>query len=125
MSVEKVLVVDDSPAHLEMLKNVVSDAGCKVIVASSGKEAVELTKAEKPDLVFMDIVMDDMDGYGACREIISDEETKDIPVVFVSSKRQRADRLWAEKMGARGLISKPFDNSEILEVIKQYQHQVL
>ena len=64
--------------------------------------------------------MDDMDGYGACREIISDEETKDIPVVFVSSKHQRADRLWAEKMGARGLISKPFDNSEILNVIKQY-----
>jgi twitching motility two-component system response regulator PilH len=120
MAVNKVLVVDDSPAHLELLKNVVSGAGCRVLVASSGKEAVELTKAEKPDLVLMDIVMDDMDGYGACREIIADSDTKDIPVVFVSSKKQRADCLWAEKQGARGLISKPFKDEEILETLNKF-----
>ncbi len=120
MAVNKVLVVDDSPAHLEILKNVVSSAGCSVIVAASGKEAVALTKSEKPDLVLMDIVMDDMDGYGACREIIADSETKDIPVVFVTSKKQRADRLWAEKQGAKGLISKPFEDEEILETIRKY-----
>lgn len=120
MAVNKVLVVDDSPAHLENLKNVVSDAGCRVIVATSGKEAVERTKADKPDLVLMDIVMDDMDGYGACREIMADPETKDIPVVFVSTKKSRADKLWAEKQGARDLISKPFKDEDILAVLKKF-----
>lgn len=120
MSVNKVLVVDDSPAQLENLKNIVSNAGCNVVVATSGKEAIELSKSEKPDLILMDIVMDDMDGYGACRVISADPDTKDIPVVFVSTKNQRADRLWAEKMGARGLISKPFEDEEIFEVLKKY-----
>jgi len=120
MSVNKVLVVDDSPAQLENLKNIVSNAGCNVVVATSGKEAIELSKSEKPDLILMDIVMDDMDGYGACRVISADPDTKDIPVVFVSTKNQRADRLWAEKMGARGLISKPFEDNEILEVLNKY-----
>jgi len=120
MAVNKVLVVDDSPAHLENLKNVVSGAGCRVIVATSGKEAIEFSKAEKPDLVLMDIVMDDMDGYGACREIMADPDTKNIPVVFVSTKKNRADKLWAEKQGARDLISKPFKDEEILEVLKKF-----
>lgn len=120
MSVNTVLVVDDTPAHLENLKNIVSGAGCRVIIAASGKEAIALTKEEKPDLVLMDIVMDDLDGYGACREIIADNDTKDIPVVFVSTKNQRVDRLWAEKQGARGLISKPYKDQEIIDVIERY-----
>ena len=120
MSVNTVLVVDDTPAHLENLKSVVSGAGCRVIVAETGVEAVALTKEEKPDLVLMDIVMDDLDGYGACREIIADSETKDIPVVFVSTKNQRVDRLWAEKQGARGLISKPYKDQEIIDVLERY-----
>lgn len=120
MSVNTVLVVDDSPAHLENLKNIVSRAGCRVIQASSGTQAVALTKQEKPDLVLMDIVMDDLDGYGACREIMSNADTKDTPVVFVSTKKNRADKIWAEKQGARGLISKPYKDEEILDVIKKY-----
>jgi twitching motility two-component system response regulator PilH len=120
MSVNKVLVVDDSPAHLENLKNVVSSAGCRVIVASSGNEAIKLSKSEKPDLILMDIVMDDLDGYGACREIMADPETTDIPVVFVTTKKNRADKLWAEKQGARGLIVKPFTDEEILQVLKKF-----
>lgn len=120
MAVNKVLVVDDSPAHLQNLKNVVSAAGCRVIVAKSGNEAIALTREEKPDLVLMDIVMDDLDGYGACREIIADPETRDIPIVFVSTKNNRADRIWAEKQGARGLINKPFKDEEILEVLNRY-----
>jgi len=118
--VNKVLVVDDSPAHLENLKNIVSKAGCHVIQASSGTEAVALTKQEKPDLVLMDIVMDDLDGYGACREIMNDMETRDTPVVFVSTKNNRADKLWAQKQGARGLICKPYKDAEIFKILKKY-----
>jgi twitching motility two-component system response regulator PilH len=116
----KVLVVDDTAAHLQQMKEIVSEAGYQVITATSGKEAVEKAKAEKPSMVFLDIVMDDLDGYGACREITRDEETANIPVVFVSTKSNRADRLWAEKQGAKALLSKPINSDEIVENLKRY-----
>lgn len=117
---KKILVVDDTAAHLQQLQEIVSRAGYQVITASSGKDAVARAKADKPDMVFLDIVMDDLDGYGACREIVRAEETAEIPVVFVSTKSQRADRLWAEKQGAKGLISKPIDEDEILKHLQMY-----
>ena len=116
----KILVVDDTAAHLQMMKEIVSEAGYQVITATSGKEAVEKTKSEKPDMVFLDIVMDDLDGYGACREITGDADTKDIPVVFVSTKSNRADRIWAEKQGAKALLNKPINSDEIVENLKLY-----
>jgi twitching motility two-component system response regulator PilH len=118
--VKKILVVDDIAAHLQQLNEIVSGAGYQVITATSGKEAVEKAKSERPDLVLLDIVMDDLDGYGACREIVKADETKGTPVVFVSTKNQRADKLWAEKQGAKALISKPIDEDEIMKQIKLY-----
>ena len=115
-----VLVVDDTAAHLQKMKEIVSDAGYAVITATSGKQAVERARTDKPGLIFLDIVMDDLDGYGACREITRDPETKDIPVVFVSTKNQRADKLWAEKQGAKALLGKPIDETEIVKYLKMY-----
>ena len=117
---KKVLVVDDTVAHLQQLQEIVSGAGYEVITASSGKSALEKVRAENPDMVFLDIVMDDLDGYGACREITRTEETKHIPVVFVSTKNQRADRLWAERQGAKALLTKPIDAAEILKHLTMY-----
>ena len=120
MPAKKILVVDDTAAHLQQMKEIVSEAGYQVITATSGREAVERTRAEKPNMVFMDIVMDDLDGYGACREITRDAETRDIPVVFVSTKNQRADKIWAEKQGAKALITKPVDSAEIVSSLNLY-----
>ena len=120
MAKKKVLVVDDTAAHLKHLADIVSGAGYQVITASSGKEAVEKSKAEQPNMIFLDIVMDDLDGYGACREITRDSDTKDIPVVFVSTKSQRADRLWAEKQGAKALLTKPADSAQIVDSLDTY-----
>ena len=120
MATQKVLVVDDTAAHLHQLKEIVSDAGYQVITAMSGREAIEKTRAEKPSMVFLDIVMDDLDGFGACREITRNEETCDIPVVFVSTKHQRADHIWAEKQGAKALISKPIDSDVIVKQLNTY-----
>ncbi|MDJ0832376.1 MAG: response regulator [Gammaproteobacteria bacterium] len=117
---KKILVVDDTAAHLEKIREIIAGAGYQVATASSGHEGVAKAKSEKPDLVLLDIVMDDLDGYGACREITSDEETKNIPVIFVSTKNQRADRLWAEKQGAKALIAKPIDGEEILKHVQRY-----
>ena len=81
---------------------------------------MEKSKSEQPNMIFLDIVMDDLDGYGACREITRDTDTKDIPVVFVSTKSQRADRLWAEKQGAKGLIGKPAESADIVDALETY-----
>lgn len=118
--VKKILVVDDTAAHLQQLNEIVTGAGYQVITATSGREAVDKARSEKPDLVLLDIVMDDLDGYGACREIVNADETKGTPVVFVSTKNQRADKLWAEKQGAKALISKPVDENEIMKHLKLY-----
>jgi len=114
MTAKKILLVDDSPAHLKDLQNAVASVDAHVFTATSGKEAVSKAKSEKPDIIFMDIVMSDLDGFGACREIKQDAETKDIPVVFVSTKNNRADKLWADKQGAVDLITKPYEPEQLL-----------
>ncbi len=114
MALNKVLIVDDSPTDLMNLKSIVEGSGIQTVTASSGKEAIEKAKNESPDLIFMDIIMDNMDGYSACREIKAEASTKDIPVVFVTSKHQKADIMWAKKQGGRALVAKPYTEADIL-----------
>lgn len=121
MAVNKVLVVDDSSADLVNIKNIVSEAGCNVISATNGKEAVAKAKAEKPDLIFLDIIMPDMDGYATCRQLSNDISTKNIPIVFVTSKNQKADRLWAQMQGGKAFVSKPYSSDQIIDQIKAFQ----
>ncbi len=120
MAVNKVLIVEDSSTQLMQLKEIVMDAGCYVNVATSGQEAIEMVQKEKPDLVFMDVVMDEMDGFKACRKILRTEGNKDIPIVFVTTKNEEADRIWAEKLGGRALISKPYTKDQIHEQIRRF-----
>jgi twitching motility two-component system response regulator PilH len=118
MAIRKVLVVDDSPTDLANIENIVKEAGCVVVAATNGKEAVEKAKIEKPDLIFMDIIMPDMDGYAACRLLNNEKETKDIPVVFVTSKNQKADRLWAQMQGGKAFVTKPYTADAIIDQLK-------
>ncbi len=117
MAINKVLIVDDSPMDLANIRDIVVDAGYSVLTATTGTEAIEIAKAEMPDLIFMDIVMEGADGYDACREISQDQNTSGIPVVFVSSKNQKADRVWAELQGGKAFITKPFTPEQILDQI--------
>ena len=114
MTASKVLVVDDSPTDLANIRSIVSDAGCTVVTATSGVEAIAKAKSEKPDVIFLDIIMPDMDGFEACRKLTNDVDTKQIPVVFVTSKGQKADRVWAKMQGGKDLVAKPFKPEEIV-----------
>lgn len=115
MSIEKILICDDSQTDLMNLKNALQGSNFQLIIANDGSEAVTKAKSEKPDVIFLDIVMPGMDGYAACRTLRDDPETKHIPVIFVSSKSQKADRVWAQMQGAKDLIAKPYEANEILE----------
>ena len=118
MAVSKVLVVDDSPTDLANIKNIVSAEGCVVLTANSGSEAIEKARAERPDMIFLDIIMPDMDGFEACRQLTNDEATKHIPVIFVTSKNQKADRVWAKMQGGRDLVAKPYEAEQIIQQLR-------
>ena len=114
MGMHKVLVVDDSKTDLTNLEGILSAAGCVVLTSTNGQDAIEKAKAERPELIFLDIIMPEMDGYEACRKLAEDVATKDIPVVFVTSKNQKADRVWALMQGAKDLVTKPYTDADIL-----------
>jgi twitching motility two-component system response regulator PilH len=113
-----VMVVDDASADRERLAGILRDAGCLVSVASTGEEALKKAKAEKPSIIFMDIVMPDMDGYATCRKLAADPDTKAIPIVFVSTKNQRADQVWARMQGGKELITKPYSETQVTDALK-------
>jgi twitching motility two-component system response regulator PilH len=117
MNIQKILICDDSQTDLANLKNALQGAPYLLITAQNGKEAIQKAKAERPDVIFLDIVMPDMDGYAACRSLRDDQDTKHIPVIFVSSKNQKADRIWAQMQGAKDLITKPYEASAITNAL--------
>jgi twitching motility two-component system response regulator PilH len=120
MKNRKVLIVDDSNTDLKYLEQIINGAHYTTLTAKSGEEAISMAKSEHPDMIFLDIIMQDMDGFSTCRQITRDPGLSDIPVVFVSSKNQRADHMWASKQGAKALISKPYNDDEILNQLIQY-----
>lgn len=110
----KVLVVDDSATERDHLRDMLIRAGHVVITATSGRQGTALAQSERPDLVFMDIVMEDLDGFHATRSLREDPGTQGIPVVVVSSRNQKADKMWAQLQGAKGYVVKPYSAEEIL-----------
>lgn len=117
MPIQKVLIVDDARPDLMNLQKIVSDAGYVTVTATNGAEAVQVSKAQKPDVILMDVNMDQMDGFAATRALGGDATTKGIPVVLVTSKNQKADRVWAQMLGVKGYVTKPYKPEEILSAI--------
>jgi twitching motility two-component system response regulator PilH len=117
MPVRKILIVDDSPTNRHALTEMLKKHGYQCSVAETGKEAIERAKSEKPDMILMDVVMPDMDGFQATRIITRDEETKTIPVILCTSKNLETDRIWGIRQGARGYVLKPVDEKDLLSKI--------
>lgn len=114
-SIIKVLIADDSKTERAHLRQVLISGGYEVITADSGKSALELMDIETPDLVLLDIIMENGDGYQTCRSLKKNPITKHIPVVMVSSKTNDVDRKWAMKLGASDYITKPYNDDELLQ----------
>jgi twitching motility two-component system response regulator PilH len=113
-SVKKVLIVDDAPVDTQNLRRIFSEAGWVVVAAASGGEGVAAAKQDLPDLILMDVNMPGLDGFSATRQLMQDPATKGIPVVFVTGKDQKADRVFAQMLGAKGFITKPYTDDQVL-----------
>ena len=116
----KVLIVDDSPAQIFSLKNLIENSGHVTISAENGNEALQLAREETPDVILMDVVMPGMSGFQATRKLSKDLITCRIPVIFVSNKDGEADRVWGMRQGARDYLVKPIDEIELIKTINSY-----
>ncbi|NEO83396.1 MAG: response regulator [Spirulina sp. SIO3F2] len=115
----KVLVVEDSMAQRQMISDLLEDSGLTVEVASNGVEALKQVETYAPDIVVLDIVMPQMNGYELCRRLKSDPKTQNVPVVMCSSKGEEFDRYWGMRQGADAYIAKPFQPMELIGTVKQ------
>jgi twitching motility two-component system response regulator PilH len=118
MEVKTVMVVDDSPTDLHLISGMLTKHGFAVISAASGEEGIEKAKAEKPDLILMDIVMPGMNGFEATRHLTKNPETSTIPVIIVSTKGQETDRVWGMRQGARDYMVKPVSEAVLIQKIQ-------
>jgi twitching motility two-component system response regulator PilH len=116
--IRTVLVVDDSQVDRTHLEKLLASAGYTVTCASTGVEGIEKARNGRPDAILMDINMPEMDGFAATRALRGDASTKDIPVVFVTAKQQKADKAWGQMLGAKGYVTKPYSKDQILEQLK-------
>jgi twitching motility two-component system response regulator PilH len=117
MAIQKILIVDDSPTERYFLSDVLIKNGFSVSTAENGEEALVKIKADKPQLILMDIVMPGQNGFQVTRAITRDPETQDVPVIICTSKGQETDRIWGLRQGARDYIVKPIDPQELLAKI--------
>ncbi|HEY8049743.1 MAG TPA: response regulator [Ramlibacter sp.] len=109
-----ILIVDDAQVDRQNLERILTGAGHRVFAAESGEQGVARAKSERPDVILMDVNMPDLDGFAATRRLKADPATRDIPVVFVTGKNQKADVAWGRMLGARGYVGKPYSAEEIL-----------
>jgi len=113
-----ILVVDDSPANLSLLTQMLSAKGYKVRVAPNGQLALKSVQYYPPNLILLDIMMPTIDGYEVCKLLKAEEQTKDIPIIFISSLDEALDKVKAFNLGAVDYVSKPFENVEVLARIE-------
>jgi len=117
MAIQKILVVDDSKSQRMVLSAILAEQGYEVVTACDGAEAVTQSIKELPDLIIMDVIMPNLNGFQATRAITTDETTWHIPVILLTSKDMESDRIWGLRQGATAFLHKPVDTNELIELL--------
>ena len=113
----RILIVDDSPSQLLGMKRIVEKLGHEAVTAEDGAAGVEAAKTSLPDLILMDVVMPNLNGFQATRAISKEATTAQIPVVLVTTKDQETDKVWGMRQGAKAYIARPFTEPLLVVVI--------
>jgi twitching motility two-component system response regulator PilH len=113
----RILIVDDSPTETYRVREILEKHGHQVLEATNGADGVALARAEQPDLVLMDVVMPGLNGFQATRQLTKGEDTAHIPIVIVTTKDQETDRVWGKRQGARDYLTKPVDETLLMQTI--------
>ncbi|MGZ4281630.1 MAG: response regulator transcription factor [Gaiellaceae bacterium] len=116
---KRVLVVDDESSIRMLCRVNLTASGIEVLEAGNGRDAVELIRQEKPDLVLLDVMMPDLDGWEVARQLAADPKTREIPIVFLTARAGEDDRRLGEQLGGVGYVVKPFDPVRIGQMVEE------
>ncbi|MCS7286612.1 MAG: response regulator [Anaerolineae bacterium] len=117
---KRILCIEDEPEMIELIRIILEKKGFEVKGAVGGKEGLEKARSEKPDLILLDLMMPEMDGWEVYRQLKSDEELKDIPVIIVTARSQNIDKILGLHIAkVDDYITKPFGPSDLVESIKR------
>jgi len=117
VAIHKILIVDDSPTERYYLTDILVRNGFSVTTADNGEDALAKIRAERPELILMDVVMPGANGFQVTRSIARDPELASVPVIICSSKNQETDRIWGMRQGAKDYLVKPVDPQLLLDRI--------
>lgn len=119
---EHIFIAEDEPYIVESLGFVLSNAGYSITPESNGAEVVPKVRAMRPDVVILDLMLPDRNGFEVLKELKNDPDLKSIPVLILTAKGQAQDRSTAELLGADAFITKPFSNRQVLECVDRLTH---
>jgi adenylate cyclase len=111
---ERILIVEDAPANIQALKSILGEQGYQVSAVTSGHQAISVLDRVRPDLILLDVMMPEMDGFETCRRIKSSTTWREIPLVFLTSKIESIDIVRGFELGAVDYVVKPFNAPELL-----------
>jgi CheY-like chemotaxis protein len=117
---KKVLIIEDHPETVEVMETIMKPLGVEVLIAYDGIRGGKLAVSGKPDLILLDIMMPEMNGFEVCRRLKADPETAKIPIVIVSVRSSEDSLENGKKCGADEYITKPFEPKKLLEVVGRY-----
>jgi signal transduction histidine kinase len=109
-----ILIVDDNPTNLEVLSGAMADSGWEILVALDGESAIEQAEYAHPDLIILDVMMPEVDGFETCRRLKSNPELSDIPIIFMTALSETTDKVKGLSLGAVDYVTKPFQQEEVL-----------
>ena len=115
---DTVLVIEDSLTDLQIITGCLRRGGINVFTAQSREEAFSALSRQKPDVVILDIILPDSNGFKVCRELKSQADTSHIPIVICSTKGSEMDKLWGMKQGANAYLVKPIDQEELVSTVQ-------
>jgi twitching motility two-component system response regulator PilH len=116
----KILIADDSLAELQIFQAALQPTGHTLVAVMDGEAAEAKVKSEKIDLIILDVIMPKKNGFQVCRDIKSNDQYKNIPIIMVTSKDQESDKFWGMKQGADEYLTKPFKPEDLLKAVKKY-----
>ena len=115
-----ILLVDDIPQNIQVLGAILKNQGYSFALTTSGKETYQLLKKVTPDIILLDVMLPDENGFSICENLKKKESTADIPVLFLTAKNETADKIQGFKVGAVDYITKPFEELEVIERVKNH-----
>jgi two-component system alkaline phosphatase synthesis response regulator PhoP len=123
MSKKSILVIEDTKSVRQILAAMLLEEGYEVITAIDGKDGLEMAKREEPDLIILDVMLPEMNGYEVCCHLKFDEQYEHIPVILLTARRKEADRKKAAQTCADAYLTKPFERDQLMQEVRRLLEQ--